>query len=198
MQKISALVAALSVSACALINNFAYVPRDVLPQFPTEQDGDIYFLNERDELNILCSVYFTPDARDKRAPLLRFVYDETEAKAHYPSAEDITEEVAGFITDRAEVDTELKLFFVSFADDMSPVQAVPEGIAEVSVLRAKENSIDYLYKKEKKHGNIFDRFLIAEECKYEDKGKAPRIKNIPEKKRSGSSLVFSRSKGNPA
>ncbi|OIR55611.1 MAG: uncharacterized protein A8A55_3643, partial [Amphiamblys sp. WSBS2006] len=93
------------------------------------------------------------------------------------------EEVARFIADHAEVDTERKLFFVSFADGVSPVQAVPEGIAEVSVVRSKESSIDYLYKKEKEHGSIFDRFLIAEECKREDKEKRPRIKNLPAKRK---------------
>ncbi|OIR55801.1 MAG: uncharacterized protein A8A55_3453, partial [Amphiamblys sp. WSBS2006] len=79
--------------------------------------------------------------------------------------------------------TERKLFFVSFADEASPVQAVPEGVAEVSVLGPEKNKIEYFYKKEKEHGNIFDRFLIAEECKREDKKKTPRIKNIPAKRK---------------
>ncbi|OIR55564.1 MAG: uncharacterized protein A8A55_3690, partial [Amphiamblys sp. WSBS2006] len=51
------------------------------------------------------------------------------------------------------------------------------------VVGSKEISIDYLYKKEKEHGNIFDRFLAAEECKREDKEKRPRIKNIPAKRK---------------
>ncbi|OIR55670.1 MAG: uncharacterized protein A8A55_3584, partial [Amphiamblys sp. WSBS2006] len=81
----------------------------------------------------------------------------------------------------ATIDTKRRLFFVSFANDVSPVQTVPKGIAEVSILNVEENNIDYLYKKEKEHGNLFDNFLIAEECKYEDKKKIPIIKKIPVK-----------------
>ncbi|OIR56473.1 MAG: uncharacterized protein A8A55_2778, partial [Amphiamblys sp. WSBS2006] len=77
----------------------------------------------------------------------------------------------------------------SFADDVSPVQAVPEGIAEVSVLGPEKSNIDYLYKKEKEHGNIFDCFLITEECKREDKDKRPRIKNIPAKRKEAALLL---------
>ncbi|OIR55709.1 MAG: uncharacterized protein A8A55_3545, partial [Amphiamblys sp. WSBS2006] len=99
------------------------------------------------------------------------------------------EEVARFIAKHAEVDTKRKLFFVSFADDVSLAQAVPEGIAEVSILGPEKNNIDYLYKKEKVHGNLFDRFLIAEECKYEDKGKPQRIKNIPAKRKEAVLLL---------
>ncbi|OIR55986.1 MAG: uncharacterized protein A8A55_3270, partial [Amphiamblys sp. WSBS2006] len=153
MQNISVLVAALAVCVGALGGNFTYVPRDVLPRFQTEQEKSIYFLDESKQPNNLCSVYFRCDAKDNCVPspvsLLRFVYDETEARKRYPNARDIAEEVARFIADHAEVDTERKLFFVSFADDVSPVQAVPEGIAEVSVLGPEKSNIDYLYKKEK-------------------------------------------------
>ncbi|OIR56420.1 MAG: uncharacterized protein A8A55_2836, partial [Amphiamblys sp. WSBS2006] len=148
--------------------------------------GDLRF-KEGKQPNNLCSVYFRCDTKDSCVPspvsLLRFVYDETEARKRYPNARDIAEEVAGFIADHVTVDTERKLFFVSFADEASPVQAVPEGVAEVSVLGPEENNIDYIYKKEREHGNIFDRFLAAEECKREDKEKRPRIKNIPAKRK---------------
>ncbi|OIR56148.1 MAG: uncharacterized protein A8A55_3106, partial [Amphiamblys sp. WSBS2006] len=121
--------------------------------------------------------------------LLRFVYDETEARTHYPKARDIAEEVARFIADHVTIDTDRKLFFVSFADDVSPVQAVPKGIAEVSVVGSKESKIDYLYRKEREHGNIFDRFLVAEDCKNEDKEKTPRIKNLPAKRKEAALLL---------
>ncbi|OIR55613.1 MAG: uncharacterized protein A8A55_3641, partial [Amphiamblys sp. WSBS2006] len=85
---------------------------------------------------------------------------------------------------------ERKLFFVSFTSDVSPVQAVPEGIAEVSILNVEENSIDYCYKKEKEHGNLFDCFLVVEECKYGDKGKPPRIKNFPAKRKEAVLLLY--------
>ncbi|OIR56243.1 MAG: uncharacterized protein A8A55_3011 [Amphiamblys sp. WSBS2006] len=141
----------------------------------------------------MCSVYFRCDARDNCAPspvsLLRFVYDETEARKRYPNAEDIAEEVAGFIADHVTVDTERKLFFVSFASAVSSVQAVPKGIAEVSVVGPEESNIDYLYKKEKEHGSIFGRFLVVEECKREDKKKPPRIKNIPAKRKEAALLL---------
>ncbi|OIR56641.1 MAG: uncharacterized protein A8A55_2611, partial [Amphiamblys sp. WSBS2006] len=153
----------------------------------------IYFLSEGKQPNKLCSVYFRCDTKDNCVPspvsLLRFVYDETEAKTHYPNAEDIAEEVAGFIADHVTVDTERKLFFVSFADEASPVQAVPEGIAEVSFVRPEESNINYFYEKEREHGNIFDDFLIAEECKYEDKKKTLRIKNIPAKRKEAALLL---------
>ncbi|OIR56348.1 MAG: uncharacterized protein A8A55_2906, partial [Amphiamblys sp. WSBS2006] len=193
MQNISVVVAILAVCVGALSGNFTYVPRDVLPRFQTEQENSIYVLDESKQADKLCSVYFRYDARDKctRSPvsLLRFVYDETEAKERYPKARDISEEVARFIADHVTIDTDRKLFFVSFADEASPVQTVPEGVAEVSVLGPEKNNIDYLYKKEREHGNIFDRFLVAEECKYEDKGKAPRIKNIPEKRKEAVLLL---------
>ncbi|OIR55663.1 MAG: uncharacterized protein A8A55_3591, partial [Amphiamblys sp. WSBS2006] len=38
-------------------------------------------------------------------------------------------------------------------------------------------------------GNIFDGFLIAEECKYEDKKKTLRIKNIPAKRKEAVLLL---------
>ncbi|OIR56448.1 MAG: uncharacterized protein A8A55_2806, partial [Amphiamblys sp. WSBS2006] len=193
MQTFSVSLAILMTSVCALDNRFAYVPRDVLLQFQTEQDVDVYILDEKKQPNRLSSVYFGYAARNKCVPspvsLLRFVYDETEAKAHYPNAKDIAEEVARFITKRATIDTKRRLFFVSFANDVSPVQAVPEGIAEVSVVGPNENKIDYLYKKEKEHGNLFDNFLIAEECKSEDKKKKPRIKNIPAKRKEAALLL---------
>ncbi|OIR58407.1 MAG: uncharacterized protein A8A55_0804 [Amphiamblys sp. WSBS2006] len=193
MQNISVLLAALSVCFCALSSSFTYVPRDVLPRFPTGKDGDIYILNEGEQPNTLCSVYFRYASRDRtvQSPvsLLRFVYDETEARTHYPNAKDIAEEVARFIADHAEVDTERKLFFVSFANDVPPVQAVPEDIAEVSVVGPEESNIDYLYKKEREHRNIFDSFLIAEECKREDKKKSLRIKNIPAKRKEAVLLL---------
>ncbi|OIR56825.1 MAG: uncharacterized protein A8A55_2423 [Amphiamblys sp. WSBS2006] len=193
MQNISVFVAALSASVCALSNNFAYVPRDVLPMFQTEQDRDIYVLDEKKQADKLCSVYFVSDARGKSVPspvsLLRFVYDETEARTRYPNARDIAEEVSSFIAKHAEVDTKRKLFFVSFANGVSPVQAVPEDIAEVSILGPEGNNIDYLYKKEKEHGSHFDSFLITEECKYEDSWKTPRIRNIPGKRREAALLL---------
>ncbi|OIR56487.1 MAG: uncharacterized protein A8A55_2765, partial [Amphiamblys sp. WSBS2006] len=193
MQNISVFVATLSVIVGALDTSFTYIPRDVLPQFQTEQDGEVYVLNEQKQANRLCSVYFRQDAGDKRVTspvsLLRFVYDETEAKKRYPKARDIGEEVAGFIADHVTVDTERKLFFVSFADEASPVQAAPDGIAEVSIVGSKENNIEYFYKKERDHGNLFDRFLIAEECKYEDKKKTQRIKNFPVKRKEAVLLL---------
>ncbi|OIR57085.1 MAG: uncharacterized protein A8A55_2162 [Amphiamblys sp. WSBS2006] len=193
MKILSVLVAALSVSVCALDSRFAYIPRDVLPRFQTEQDRDVYVLDEKKQADKLCSVYFASDARDNYVPspvsLLRFVYDETEAKTRYPNARDIAEEVSSFIAKHAEVDTERKLFFVSFANDVSPVQAVPEDIAEVFVLRIKENNIDYLYKKEKEHRNIFDRFLIAEEYMCGKKIKNTRIKNFPAKRKEAVLLL---------
>ncbi|OIR57451.1 MAG: uncharacterized protein A8A55_1787 [Amphiamblys sp. WSBS2006] len=193
MQSISVLVAALSVSVCALSGNFTYIPRDVLLQFSIEPERSIYSLIEGDKLNTFCSVYFRDDSRDKTVPspvsLLRFVYDETEAKTRFQEADDTTEEVARFIAKHITADTRRKLFFVSFANDVYSVQAVPEGIAEISILRIKENNIDYLYKKEREHGNIFDRFLIAEECKREDKGKTSRINNIQVKRKEAVLLL---------
>ncbi|OIR58403.1 MAG: uncharacterized protein A8A55_0808 [Amphiamblys sp. WSBS2006] len=192
MKIFSVSLAKLSVCVGAL-SSFIYVPRDVLPRFQTEQERSIYFLNEGEQPITLCSVYFRYDSRDKRVPspvsLLRFVYDETEAKTRYTDARDITEEVARLIADHAEVDTERRLFFVSFADDVSSVQAVPKGIAEVSVLRTKESKIEYFYKKEKEHGNIFDSFLIAEEFKRGDNKKTPIIKNMPEKRKEAVLLL---------
>ncbi|OIR58409.1 MAG: uncharacterized protein A8A55_0806 [Amphiamblys sp. WSBS2006] len=147
----------------------------------------------REQQIALCSVYFRYDASDKCVPspvsLLRFAYDEIEAKTRYPKTRDIVEEVARFIADHAEVDTERRLFFVSFANCRSPAQTVPGGIAEVSVLGPDENNIDYLYKKAKEHGNLFDRFLIAEECKREDKKKSRRIKNLPGKRKEAVLLL---------
>ncbi|OIR56514.1 MAG: uncharacterized protein A8A55_2739, partial [Amphiamblys sp. WSBS2006] len=84
---------------------------------------------------------------------------------------------------------EQKLFFVSFPNGEFSVQAVPKGIAEVSVLEQKENSIEYIYKKEKDHGSLFDSFLITEECKYEDSWKTPIIKNIPRKRKEAALLL---------
>ncbi|OIR58408.1 MAG: uncharacterized protein A8A55_0809 [Amphiamblys sp. WSBS2006] len=192
MKILGVSLATHSVCVCAF-SSFTYIPKDILPRFQTEQNGDVYILNEGEQPKYLCSVYFRYGASDKRVPspvsLLRFVYDETEAKTHYPNAKDITEEVARLIADHAEVDTERRLFFVSFANDVSPVQAVPKGIAEVSVLNVEENGIDYCYKKEIGNGNIFDRFLIAEECKREDKNKPPRIKNIPAKRKEAVLLL---------
>ncbi|OIR56486.1 MAG: uncharacterized protein A8A55_2767 [Amphiamblys sp. WSBS2006] len=193
MKIFSVSLATLAACVCALDSRFAYVPRDVLLRFPTEQDGDIYIMGESKQADKLCSVYFVSDARDKSVPspvsLLRFVYDETEARTRYPNARDIAEEVSIFIAKHAEVDTERKLFFVSFANDVSPVQEVPEDIAEVFVLRIKENNIDYLYKKEKEHGSHFDNFLIIKECKREDKERNPRIKNIPRKRKEAALLL---------
>ncbi|OIR56305.1 MAG: uncharacterized protein A8A55_2948 [Amphiamblys sp. WSBS2006] len=63
------------------------------------------------------------------------------------------------------------------------------GITEVSIVGSKENKTEYLYKKEREHGNIFDSFLIAEECKREDKGNPPRIKNIPAKRKEAVLLL---------
>ncbi|OIR57126.1 MAG: uncharacterized protein A8A55_2115, partial [Amphiamblys sp. WSBS2006] len=85
--------------------------------------------------------------------------------------------------------TEQKLFFVSFKNGELSVQEVPEGIVEVSVLEQKESSIEYLYKKEKEHGDIFDSFLVAEECKREDRWKTQRIRNIPRKRKEAALLL---------
>ncbi|OIR57484.1 MAG: uncharacterized protein A8A55_1750 [Amphiamblys sp. WSBS2006] len=193
MKIFSVSLATLSACVCGLGNNFTYVPKDILLQFPTDQDGDIYVLDEKEQLSRLCSVYFRYDTRDKRVPspvsLLRFLYDETEAKTRYPNARDIAGEVARFIAKHDTVDTERRLFFVSFTNYVSPVQTVPEGIAEVSILRTKENNIDYLYKKERDHGNIFDRFLVVEEYKREDKEKTLRIKNFPAKRKEAILLL---------
>ncbi|OIR56367.1 MAG: uncharacterized protein A8A55_2884, partial [Amphiamblys sp. WSBS2006] len=193
MKILSVSLATLSVCVYALDSSFVYVPRDVLPRFPTEQNGEVYVLHEQKQADKLCSVYFGYDARDKRVPspvsLLRFLYDETEARTRYPKTRDIAEEVARFIANHAEVDTNRRLFFVSFADEASPVQTVPEGVVVISVLGSKENNIDYLYKKEREYGNIFDRFLIAEECKREYKKKTPRIKNFPTKREQASLLL---------
>ncbi|OIR56749.1 MAG: uncharacterized protein A8A55_2500 [Amphiamblys sp. WSBS2006] len=107
MQNISVLVAALAVCVGALGGNFVYIPRDVLPRFQTEERS-IYVLNESKQADKLCSVYFSCDARNKytRSPvsLLRFVYDETEARTRYPNVRDIAEEVARFIAKYTEVD----------------------------------------------------------------------------------------------
>ncbi|OIR57040.1 MAG: uncharacterized protein A8A55_2208, partial [Amphiamblys sp. WSBS2006] len=69
------------------------------------------------------------------------------------------------------------------------VQVVPEDIAEISAFGQKERSIDYLYKKEKEHGNLFDSFLIAEECKREDRWKSQTIKNFPRKRKEAALLL---------
>ncbi|OIR56308.1 MAG: uncharacterized protein A8A55_2946, partial [Amphiamblys sp. WSBS2006] len=66
---------------------------------------------------------------------------------------------------------------------------VPEGIAEVFVVGSKESSISYYYKKERDHGNIFDRFLVVEECKREDKKKPLGIKNFPVKRKEAILLL---------
>ncbi|OIR57485.1 MAG: uncharacterized protein A8A55_1751 [Amphiamblys sp. WSBS2006] len=189
MKILSVSLATIPVCLCALSNSFTYVPKDILPRFQTEQERSIYILSERKQADKLCSVYFRYDGGDKRVSLLRFVYDETEAKTRYPNARGIAEEVARFVASHAEVDTGRKLFFVSFANDVSPLQAVPEGIAEVFVVGSKESSINYYYKKERDHGNIFDRFLVVEECKREDKNKKPRIKNFPEKRKEAVLLL---------
>ncbi|OIR57039.1 MAG: uncharacterized protein A8A55_2212, partial [Amphiamblys sp. WSBS2006] len=177
MQIFSVLLAALSVCASTSDSDFVHVSEKVLPQFQTEKDGEIYILSEETSPNRLCSVLFTPVARDKTVPSpvssLRFLYDETEAKKHCQEARDIAGEVARFLAEHATVDTrtdtvrvmsqnaqvvfkpaEQKLFFVSFPNGELSVQAVPEGIADVSVLGVKESGIDYLYKKEKEHRNL--------------------------------------------
>ncbi|OIR57065.1 MAG: uncharacterized protein A8A55_2180, partial [Amphiamblys sp. WSBS2006] len=212
MQIFSVLLAAVSVCASALDSDFAHVSENILPQFQTEKERDVYILSEETPPNRLRSVLFTPVAIDKTVPSpvssLRFLYDGTEARTRRQEDRDIVREVARFLVEHATVDnrtgtvrvesqnaqtvfhlTEQKLFFVSFRNGELSVQAVPEGIAEVSVLGVKENSIEYLYKKEKEHGNLFDSFLIAEECKREDKRKIPRIKNIPRKRKEAALLL---------
>ncbi|OIR58375.1 MAG: uncharacterized protein A8A55_0839 [Amphiamblys sp. WSBS2006] len=213
MQIFSVLLAALSVCASAFDSDFAHVSEKVLPRFLTEQERDVYILDEKVSPNRLCSVLFTPISKDKTVPspvsALRFLYDETEAKTHYPKVRDIAGEVARFLAEHATVDTqagtvrivsqntqtvfhltEQKMFFVSFPNDEVSVQAVPEGIAEVSVLGQKEGSIvDYLYKKEKDHGNLFDSFLIAEESKHEERWKGSTIKNFPGKRKEAALLL---------
>ncbi|OIR57038.1 MAG: uncharacterized protein A8A55_2209, partial [Amphiamblys sp. WSBS2006] len=137
MEILSALLAAVSVCASAFDRDFVYVSENVLPQFPTEQNGEIYILSEETSPNRLRSVLFTPVAKDKTVPspvsLLRFLYDETEAKTRCQEDSDIVREVARFLTEHATVDTrtgtvrvesqntqtmfqltERKLFFVSF------------------------------------------------------------------------------------
>ncbi|OIR56537.1 MAG: uncharacterized protein A8A55_2719 [Amphiamblys sp. WSBS2006] len=206
MQIFSVLLAAISVCVYTLDSDFAYVSENVLLKFPEEQEREIYVLREETSPNRLCSVLFMPVSRDKTAPssvsLLRFLYDEAEARTRCQEAGDIAREVSSFLAEHAAVDartgtvwvvsqntqavfqlTEQKMFFVSFQNGELSVQAVPEGIAEVSVPRIKESGIDYLYKKEKEHGNIFDNFLIAEECKREKK-KNPQL---PGKKKRGCS-----------
>ncbi|OIR57449.1 MAG: uncharacterized protein A8A55_1788 [Amphiamblys sp. WSBS2006] len=194
MQTFSVLAATFSACVCALGGNFTYVPKDILPRFQTEQERSIYILNERKQADKLRSVYFRYTARDKRVSspvsFLRFVYDETEAKTCFQESKDIAEEVTRFIAGHVTVDTERKLLFVPFTGDVSPVQAVPEGIAGISILNVEENSIDYCYKIEKEHGNIFDRFLVVEECKREEKGKTPRIKSIPAKRKEAVLLLY--------
>ncbi|OIR56013.1 MAG: uncharacterized protein A8A55_3240, partial [Amphiamblys sp. WSBS2006] len=129
-------------------------------------------------------------------------------KKHCQEARDIAGEVARFLAEHATVDTragtvrvvsqnaqtvfqmtEQKLFFVSFKNGELSVQEVPEGIAEVFVLEQKESRIEYLYKKEKEHGDIFDSFLVAEECKREDNRKTQRIRNIPGKRKEAALLL---------
>ncbi|OIR56173.1 MAG: uncharacterized protein A8A55_3081, partial [Amphiamblys sp. WSBS2006] len=207
MQIFSVLLAAVSVCASAFDSDFAHVSEKVLPQFQTGKERDVYILDEEISPNRLCSVLFTPVAKNKTVPS-PVSYDETEAKKHCQEARDIAGEVARFLAEHAIVDTrtgtvrvvsqntqavfqmtEQKLFFVSFRNGELSVQAVPEGIAEVSVLGPKENNTEYLYKKEKEHGNLFDSFLIAEECKYEDRWKNSRIKNTPRKRKEAALLL---------
>ncbi|OIR56678.1 MAG: uncharacterized protein A8A55_2573 [Amphiamblys sp. WSBS2006] len=213
MQIFFVFLVAVSVSASTFDSDFAYVSENVLPQFPTEQNGEIYILSEETSPNRLRSVLFTPVARDKTVPSpvspLRFVYDETEARTHYPEARDIVREVSRFLAEHATVDTETytvcvesqntqtvfqltehKLFFVSFPNSELSVQEVPEGIADVSVFGKKENNnVEYLYKKEKEHGNLFDSFLITEERKREDRWKIQTIKNFPGKRKEAALLL---------
>ncbi|OIR57129.1 MAG: uncharacterized protein A8A55_2116 [Amphiamblys sp. WSBS2006] len=212
MQIFSVLLAAVSVCASAFDSDFAYVSEKVLPKFPTLKKRDVYILDEETPPNKLCSVLFTPVARDKTVPspvsLLRFLYDGTEARTRCQEARDITEEVARFLAEHAIVDTrtgtvrvasqnaqtvfqmtEQKLFFVSFKNGEFSVQEVPKGTAEVFVLGPKESGIEYLYKKEKEHRNLFDRFLIAEECKHEDRWKNSRILNFPRKRKEAALLL---------
>ncbi|OIR58380.1 MAG: uncharacterized protein A8A55_0837 [Amphiamblys sp. WSBS2006] len=212
MKILSVLLAALSVRTSTFDCDFAHVSEKLLPQFQTEKERDVYILDEKTSPNRLCSVLFTPVAKNKTVPSpvspLRFVYDETEAKKHCQEARDIAGEVARFLAEHATVDTqagtvrvasqntqtvfkitEQKLFFVSFKNGELSVQEVPEGIAEVSVLGPQKNNIDYLYKKEKEHGNLFDSFLIAEECKHEDRWKTPRIRSIPRKRKEAALLL---------
>ncbi|OIR58365.1 MAG: uncharacterized protein A8A55_0836, partial [Amphiamblys sp. WSBS2006] len=212
MQIFSVLLTALSASVYALDSDFAYVSENILPQFQTGKERDFYILSEETPPNRLRSILFTPVSIDKTVPspvsLLRFLYDETEARTHYLKTGDIAGGVSGFLAENATVDTrtgtvriesqnaqtvfhltEQKLFFVSFPNGEFSVQAVPEGIAEVSVLRKKENNIDYLYKKEKEHGCLFDSFLLAEECRREYKKKIQIIKNIPGKRKEAALLL---------
>ncbi|OIR55578.1 MAG: uncharacterized protein A8A55_3676, partial [Amphiamblys sp. WSBS2006] len=100
-------------------------------------ERDVYILDEETPPNRLCSVLFTPVARDKTVPSpvspLRFLYDKTEARTRCQEARDIVREVSGFLAENATVDTrtdtvriesqnaqtvfhltEQKLFFVSF------------------------------------------------------------------------------------
>ncbi|OIR56536.1 MAG: uncharacterized protein A8A55_2717, partial [Amphiamblys sp. WSBS2006] len=212
MKILSVLLAALSACASAFDSDFAYVSENILPQFQSEQDGDVYILDEKAPPNRLCSVLFTPVAKGKTAPssvsLLRFLYDETEAKTRCQEAGDIAGEVSRFLAEHATVDTrtgtvrvesqntqtvfkltDRKLFFVSFKNGELSVQIVPEGVAEISVLSVEENNTEYLYKKEKEHGNLFDCFLITEECKREDRWKNQTIKNIPRKRKEAALLL---------
>ncbi|OIR57128.1 MAG: uncharacterized protein A8A55_2119 [Amphiamblys sp. WSBS2006] len=90
MKIFSVLVAAVTVCASAFDSDFAHVSEKVLLQFQTEKERDVYILSEEISPNRLCSVLFTPVARDKTVPSpvssLRFLYDETEARTHYLKA----------------------------------------------------------------------------------------------------------------
>ncbi|OIR56043.1 MAG: uncharacterized protein A8A55_3210 [Amphiamblys sp. WSBS2006] len=145
MQIFSVLLAALSVCASTFDSGFVHVSENVLQQFQTEKDGEIYILSEETSPNRLCSVLFTPVAKDKTVPspvsALRFFYDETEARTHY--LRDIAGEVSRFLAEHAIVDTqenivrvesqntqavfqlpEQKLFFVSFPNGEFSVQVL--------------------------------------------------------------------------
>ncbi|OIR57189.1 MAG: uncharacterized protein A8A55_2053 [Amphiamblys sp. WSBS2006] len=147
-------------------------------------------------------VYFPPTEKGKRVPspvsLLRFVYDETEAKTFYLEASDIIEEVARFVsehvagvieTDTVRVEpyskhqTEFLLAeqnpFLSLSNTQSVVQALPEGIAEVSIVRQKKTTSAIVTKK--KHRNFVDWFLIIEECRCEDRW--PATRNFPTRRK---------------
>ncbi|OIR56109.1 MAG: uncharacterized protein A8A55_3145 [Amphiamblys sp. WSBS2006] len=169
MQNISVFVAALSVCVGALSGNFTYVPRDVLPLFQTEQERSIYVLDESKQPNILCSVYFRYAARNNYfsspVSLPRFVYDEAEARTHYPNARDIAEEVARFIADHVTVD---KNRGCSLSTSRAPYLQSKQfqKVLPRFLYRGIKRKQDRIFlKKEREHGNLFDRFLIAEEYK---------------------------------
>ncbi|OIR56976.1 MAG: uncharacterized protein A8A55_2273 [Amphiamblys sp. WSBS2006] len=70
MQSFSVLLTSASVCVYALDSDFVYVSEKVLPRFQTEQERDVYILDEETSPNRLCSVLFMPVAKRKTVHLL--------------------------------------------------------------------------------------------------------------------------------